>query len=880
MGRSMQQQTIDFEALESNTIQSVPKHGTSTETLAATAPFIRPDRQITYQGSDNTYEWPSADSLHDRNTITVDRVVASTIGPSYRFLIKRGDTVNVYFGASGMHPGVVTGISHAKHEVRVALVPGKPGAWHKLGCIYPAPEPQPEPSLGTSLSACIDELNSQYTPEGGFTEAEIVYPPYTLKQLSAFRQRVRDRSIPLTEFHAEFETLLGSKEVTITELQKQNDAKTLKSYAAGLGVWDAARNTKAKNAQAIFQKMLLTFTLDGVVSHAMHEEFEDAVATKVREITLASFQAHYDKLDEAAKAFRQTISDPQTLSEFSVFIRAKGEKALSLDQFARWDRLHADQTRERAAKAGPSTTVTQFAAEVIGDVQFTVNEGYHSKRDCKLWIVSLSSRVDKSVYKTILGKARELGGWYSSFIKDQAGFQFLTEDAATKFTALLDGDVDPSDALAARKQRKELTAAERLHALADTITARAEETIAASEASLQNTARRADMQAGIRGRAYSDQALARTMHSVAEALSTGNAKYLDGIRHKTHVETLETVLRRAKGCRLRSLHRRAKAGELDENLHVDEEEENSYSEVDVRFADYPHPYAFRGELQRAIAHCQHKKGVKQAAAKMLKIARSISGERLDFTHSHDIGAFTDFVARAKGAGYHTTWLEDGIEKYKRLQAASIADPHELRMALREYLSHRSEKRGDDPVQVAERELIGIQLPGFFPTPRPVIEEMLQYAELGDGMRVLEPSCGKGDILDSLRNFGVELALYPIEKNLSLADVLAAKGYAVDFCDFLNYQGEHDRILMNPPFEVGQDIDHVRHAYTCLAPAGKLVSIMSEGPFFRGDKKSTEFRQWLDQLRGQSYELPEDAFNTAEAFRQTGVKTRIVVIDKT
>jgi 16S rRNA G1207 methylase RsmC len=87
------------------------------------------------------------------------------------------------------------------------------------------------------------------------------------------------------------------------------------------------------------------------------------------------------------------------------------------------------------------------------------------------------------------------------------------------------------------------------------------------------------------------------------------------------------------------------------------------------------------------------------------------------------------------------------------------------------------------------------------------------------------------------------------------------------------------LVMNPPFEAGQDIDHVRHAYACLAPGGHLVSIMSEAPFFRSDTKAVAFRTWLDELGGTSEHLPEDAFQRAESFRETGCRTRLVLISK-
>ena len=86
-------------------------------------------------------------------------------------------------------------------------------------------------------------------------------------------------------------------------------------------------------------------------------------------------------------------------------------------------------------------------------------------------------------------------------------------------------------------------------------------------------------------------------------------------------------------------------------------------------------------------------------------------------------------------------------------------------------------------------------------------------------------------------------------------------------------------FLNQPLEAGQDIDHVRHAFECLAPGGRLVSVTSEGPFFRTDRRSEDFTAWLEELGGTSRQLPEDAFRGVDAFRETGCRTRLVVIEK-
>jgi hypothetical protein len=85
----------------------------------------------------------------------------------------------------------------------------------------------------------------------------------------------------------------------------------------------------------------------------------------------------------------------------------------------------------------------------------------------------------------------------------------------------------------------------------------------------------------------------------------------------------------------------------------------------------------------------------------------------------------------------------------------------------------------------------------------------------------------------------------------------------------------DRVIMNPPFEKQADIDHVRKAFSVLKPHGILVSVMAPGFEFRQDRKSTEFRAWLNNVGGIWEALPDGAFKTSG----TGIGTRLVVIEK-
>ena len=174
----------------------------------------------------------------------------------------------------------------------------------------------------------------------------------------------------------------------------------------------------------------------------------------------------------------------------------------------------------------------------------------------------------------------------------------------------------------------------------------------------------------------------------------------------------------------------------------------------------------------------------------------------------------------------------------------------------------------------DRELIGCKIPGFFITPKSVAAQVVELADIREGMEVLEPSAGRGDIAE-LVNHGSKLTC--IEYQQRLAKILELRGFNTICGDFLEHTGSYDRITMNPPFENFQDIRHVRHAFDCLKPGGRLVSIMGESAFFRSDRILTEFRGWLDDKGAEVIDLPAGSFQGT--ITSTGVKARIVVIDK-
>ncbi|MDH1335811.1 PLxRFG domain-containing protein [Comamonas thiooxydans] len=285
-------------------------------------------------------------------------------------------------------------------------------------------------------------------------------------------------------------------------------------------------------------------------------------------------------------------------------------------------------------------------------------------------------------------------------------------------------------------------------------------------------------------------------------------------------------------------------------------------------------------------------------------------------------------------------LESTLEKRQRLQRMGIQTPAEFRSALRELQNLRQERAEPDRIKQLERSMVGRANDGldFFPTSPAVVQSMLDAAEIAEGMAVLEPSAGMGHIADAIV---ADSGVWPdvVELSPSRRELLEAKGFqlaeANDFTQmkprsFFTYgdtfrapdgvegvmrgaggmgsqrvrlvdsegnglgfydRGDlegvaqngalsgYDRIIMNPPFSDGRDIQHVQHAYTLLRPGGRIVAIMGEGAFFQSNKRAEGFREWLDERGATNEKLPDGSFMDPSLPVNTSVSARMVVIDK-
>lgn len=649
--------------------------------------------------------------------------------------------------------------------------------------------------------------------------------------------------------------------------------------------------TKPQLIDSIWHHLLKDFALSDSISMGFREKFEDVIAGYVAKITDERMNEYRRELNESREQAAvkksetdQAVANPQTLQDFEICIRKRGVAKLLADnvpvpkkqydvevlvrktgfaelteeELERFDELKAAEAAgKRAEKMIDKATVKRIE---IGDGNYMeVLKWWHSKRECDTWLVVLAEREDRTTFEELCMAARKLGGNYSRAWEERpGGFQFFSEEQALKFVELQSKDVfDISrlERLVANRERVRGNAIEHFGGLSERMEDRAHASLASPRQ--LNTERRITQAENAKDRANEDLAMAGTLRNYALALQQRITRHTDRIRWRTHAECLEEILSLARG--------------------------------EVRKASYPWPKVGAHVISEIAEEIGSKDGSILISRRMLKLIQEAIDHIVEFEGDHRADALRHFYRRAR---LHRTsrWtldrVRDALGNFKRLRLMNIDTLPELRAALREHLGHRVEVAEMTKAEKVMRDLYPGQFPpDYFPTPRDVVELMLEYADIQPGMRCLEPSAGSGHIVNVAFEVQPDSYWELVELSGMLHRTLEAQGFTnAQHKDFLTVKpeeiGNFERVIMNPPFGcdgIGTDIDHVRHALTFLKPGGRLVSVMSDGVFYRGDGKAIEFRSWLEHVGGFDFELPEGAFLNSD--RPTSWATRVVVIDK-
>lgn len=402
----------------------------------------------------------------------------------------------------------------------------------------------------------------------------------------------------------------------------------------------------------------------------------------------------------------------------------------------------------------------------------------------------------------------------------------------------------------------------RLRTAAANLRARADESFGRDRKA--NTPRRARMAASAEADAARERMIADTADRLADAVEAGDAPALMGVRTIADVRELDRLLRGAMSRR-----------DVREQRPYHETRDRGPDATDADHAEAPGLVVHASPVREVLDATKGARGLGRARQ---RVARFGEGDvnRIDDADLVDALRMVAKAAEGTKADYPAKRILEQVATFERVRKLGLTDAKTTREALRQYVALRQGKAKADPVKEAERALVGRKIPGYFPTPAKVADDVISRADIRPGHRVLEPSAGKGGLADRARAAGGTVEA--IEVVDDLRTILQGKGHMLAGRDFTTFDGgPYDRIVMNPPFEKRQDVAHVRRAFDLLAEGGKMVAIMSEGPFFGQDATAVDFRAWLGSVGGRSEKLPEGSFLDSD--RSTGVATRIVEIEK-
>lgn len=194
--------------------------------------------------------------------------------------------------------------------------------------------------------------------------------------------------------------------------------------------------------------------------------------------------------------------------------------------------------------------------------------------------------------------------------------------------------------------------------------------------------------------------------------------------------------------------------------------------------------------------------------------------------------------------------------------------------------------------------IGMDIPSFYPTPPSLAKRMAEKVQDSYSIRrVLDPSAGKGDLIDFLRKaednelgdpgdeflrhrkwklLSDNCEYFAIEIDEDLQAILRAQGQHVIDSDFLSFTGpdKFDLIVMNPPFDAGDK--HLLKAIDIMY-CGQIICLLNaetlRNPYTRTRQ---ELAKRLGELNAE-IEYIKDAFNGEDAKRKTDVEIALVNI---
>ena len=517
------------------------------------------------------------------------------------------------------------------------------------------------------LSEVIKEASDET-----LTEADKVPEVYTSSSYRNFRKSVADQTATAKQILDDAENLIANKDKIIAEMSQRKFTKTMLQEIIKSPRNDLSKPQMVKQA---YESMLsdhvmadATFTIFGG-----SQSFEEQIIEKVRNQTQADVDKAYDKQREyraqaikRREEFVNAMENPKTLSDFKEFIRVRGKDKMTAQQLAAYDEL----VSESLAPEDKPVVVTGEAEAIKTERAQTT----HTKTGADLFVVKMVGRVEKDKFRELNSKAKQFGGYYSSYSKGDAipGFQFKTVEAADQFEQLLSGkDIDKSDFNEAKAEVKQTKNADKLLEMAEKMENKANEEI--NRPRQANTARRASMAANATDRAEKHLALAKTVRNIATRLQEGDLTHLGKLSQVTQLEELISIQKRAIPQELYesgSYDGYTISRPLKEGVTVDDYIAN---------IEFPKVELDKGIVKSIADSLKGKRGYARLSAELRNLP---TGKREGLRLLTNEQASKIMAASKAGIleAYSLSWLPDQVKTQGRLAKLGISTGEQLRAA--------------------------------------------------------------------------------------------------------------------------------------------------------------------------------------------------------
>lgn len=171
---------------------------------------------------------------------------------------------------------------------------------------------------------------------------------------------------------------------------------------------------------------------------------------------------------------------------------------------------------------------------------------------------------------------------------------------------------------------------------------------------------------------------------------------------------------------------------------------------------------------------------------------------------------------------------------------------------------------------------------FYPTPKMILEKMLMHYNPSKHRNVLEPSGGKGDIVDGIIDvrskdgYNRVGTIDSLEIDDNLRSILKEKDLRLIGRDFLKFSTfkRYDLVIMNPPFSNGDE--HLLKAIEVMKDGGRIICILNAETIRNPhSNKRKSLIQKLEEFNAE-IEYIENGFIDAE--RRTSVEVALIVFD--